>query len=140
MLPENPFGGLPRSDAAVFRACCRCWCVAAGAGVRARASRRCWRAGYPTLFRAAGRTCLALLEAAAFTGIAWLLLALCAALFAAIGIRFFRELFAEPAFFYPATTLAFAIALRLVEDVDQMVEVVLGGAERAEVAGRRSPA
>lgn len=127
VLPENPFGGLPRSDAAVFSSLLPLlvlWLLAL-AFVRVRLEAGCWRAGYPTLFRAAWKNCLALLEAAAFTGIAWLLLALCAALFAAIGIRFFRELFAEPAFFYPATTLAFAIALRLVEDVDQMVEVVL---------------
>jgi len=61
--------------------------------------------GYPLLFEAAWRIVSTLIQVVAYTGAFWLLLVLWAALFKALGIEFFRELFAMPRFIYPVTSL-----------------------------------
>lgn len=93
--------------------------------LRARLEAGRWRAPYPVIFRGAARTYLTLVEAALFTGIFWALLALCAGLFDTLGIAFFKDLFADPRFVYPATTLAIALALRLIGSSDRLVDGVL---------------
>lgn len=64
-----------------------------------------WRVPYVALFHAAWDNALTLGAAAFFTGAAWLILILWAALFSVVGIGFFRELFAFPGFIYPVTGL-----------------------------------
>lgn len=61
--------------------------------------------GYPLLFEAAWRIVSTLIQVVAYTGAFWLLLVLWAALFKALGIGFFRELFEMPRFIYPVTSL-----------------------------------
>ncbi|MDP3858754.1 MAG: DUF4153 domain-containing protein [Stagnimonas sp.] len=61
--------------------------------------------GYPLLFEAAWRMVSTLAQVFAYTGAFWLLLLLWAALFKALGIEFFRELFELPRFIYPVTSL-----------------------------------
>lgn len=57
-----------------------------------------WRANYSALFERAWQNSLTLALALAFTGLAWLLLWLCAALFKLVQVDFFSELFGEEAF------------------------------------------
>lgn len=57
-----------------------------------------WRAPYADLFERAWQNGLTLALAVAFTGLTWMLLWLCAALFALVDIQFFRQLFREAAF------------------------------------------
>jgi hypothetical protein len=64
-----------------------------------------WRVEYPALFNFAWRNKIMLCEAAVFTGLFWLLLALWQALFHLLQIDFFRNLFLEPLFAYPVTAL-----------------------------------
>jgi hypothetical protein len=84
-----------------------------------------WRVCYETLFATAWRNKLALVEAAAFTGALWLLLMLWQALFSMLGMRFFRELFSEPLFIYPVTSITFGMALHLIGSVERFTSVVL---------------
>ncbi len=84
-----------------------------------------WRPEYPRLFAAACRNVLVLGEAAVFTGLFWLLLFLWQALFALLGISFFRELFRELVFIYPVTALTFGIALHLIGSLDRLTATVL---------------
>lgn len=85
-----------------------------------------WHAPYELLFRGTWRTCLALAESVLFTLLFWGLLALWAALFnELLGNPFFRDLFADPRFIYPATTLAFALATRIIGTSDRLVDGVI---------------
>lgn len=84
-----------------------------------------WRARYEALFATAWRNKLVLAEAVLFTGLFWLLLFLWQELFKMLGIRFFTELFAEPIFVYPVTSLAFGFALHLIGSVERLTSVVL---------------
>lgn len=93
--------------------------------LRARLESGRWHAAYPILFRGASRSYLTLLETALFTGVFWALLALWAGLFAMLGNNFFRDAFADPRFFYPATTLAVATAIRIIGTSDRLVDGVL---------------
>jgi hypothetical protein len=93
--------------------------------VQARLIAGRWNAHYPTLFTAAWHNHLILAEALLFTGLFWLLLQLWAALFDMLDIGFFRELFAEPIFFYPVTALVFGIALHLIGSIDRLTSVAL---------------
>jgi hypothetical protein len=68
---------------------------------------------YAELFANAWGNGLTLLFAGGFTGLVWGLLALWAGLFDIIGIGFFGELFTRREFAWPATTLAFGLALFL---------------------------
>jgi hypothetical protein len=84
-----------------------------------------WRVSYATLFAEAWRNKLVLAEAALFTGLFWLLLELWQALFHLLSIDFFRELFEEPVFVYPVTSITFGIALHLIGSIDRLTSVVL---------------
>lgn len=84
-----------------------------------------WAAPYQGLFDLAWRNHLALAEAGLFTGLFWLLLMLWQVLFSMLGIEFFRELFREPIFIYPVTTLVFGMALHLIGAIDRFSRVVL---------------
>jgi hypothetical protein len=104
------------------------WIVAWLVGVpmlRARLETGYWRTPYAVLFRSAWRSYLTLAESALFTGVFWLLLLLWAALFETLGNDFFKTLFSDPRFVYPATTLAFAAATQIIGSSDRFIDGVL---------------
>lgn len=84
-----------------------------------------WRPSYATLFTTAWRNKLTLGEAAVFTGLFWLLLALWGQLFEMLGNRFFLELFGKDYFMYPVTALVFGCALYMIGSLTRLVTVVL---------------
>ncbi|MHB8717047.1 MAG: hypothetical protein ACYC9H_13700 [Sulfuricaulis sp.] len=84
-----------------------------------------WVPSYEQLFSTAWRNKLTLAEAALFTGLFWLLLFLWQMLFHLLGIDFFRELFEEPIFIYPVTSLAFGVALHLIGSLERWTQTVL---------------
>jgi hypothetical protein len=84
-----------------------------------------WVGRYDSLFTCAWRNKLVLAEATLFTGLFWLLLTLWQTLFHMLRIDFFRELFEEPIFAYPVTSLAFGCALHLIGSVDRLTSVIL---------------
>jgi hypothetical protein len=84
-----------------------------------------WGTQYPSLFANAWRNKLMLAEASLFTGLFWLLLFLWQMLFHMLGIDFFRELFEEPIFVYPVTSLAFGCALHLIGSIERLTSLVL---------------
>jgi hypothetical protein len=84
-----------------------------------------WRIQYELLFSFAWRNKLLLGEATLFTGLFWLLLALWQMLFHMLGIDYFRDLFEEPIFVYPVTSLTFGCALHLIGSVERFTSVVL---------------
>ena len=93
--------------------------------VQARLLEGHWRSRYQLLFACAWNNKLLLAEAIAFTGLFWLLLMLWSQLFHMLGIDFFRELFQEPIFVYPVTSIVFGIALKLIGSVEGLTRVVL---------------
>jgi hypothetical protein len=84
-----------------------------------------WTTRYRLLFTNGWRNQLMLAEAALFTGLFWLLLFLWQTLFHMLGIDYFRELFKEPVFIYPVTSLTFGCALHLIGSIDRLTSVVL---------------
>jgi hypothetical protein len=84
-----------------------------------------WGTHYHSLFANAWRNKLMLAEASLFTGLFWLLLFLWQMLFHMLGIDFFKELFEEPIFVYPVTSLAFGCALHLIGSIERLTSVVL---------------
>ena len=84
-----------------------------------------WRVDYRALFTYAWRNKITLAEAALFTGLFWLLLLLWQSLFHMLKIDFFRELFREPLFAYPVTSIVFGCALYLIGSIDRLVSAVL---------------
>lgn len=84
-----------------------------------------WRASYRLLFSSAWNNKLVLAEAGLFTGLFWLLLMLWAQLFEMLGIGFFEELFEEPIFIYPVTSLVFGGALHLIGSIEKLTSVIL---------------
>ncbi len=93
--------------------------------LRARLEIGRWRTPYAALFRSAWRSYLTLAESALFTGAFWLLLLLWAALFETLGNDFFKTIFSDPRFGYPATTLAFATATQIIGSSDRFIDGVL---------------
>lgn len=93
--------------------------------VQARLQIGRWNSRYDLLFILAWRNHMLLAEAALFTGLFWLLLFLWASLFHMLGINYFKELFSEPIFAYPVTSLAFGIALHLIGSIERWITVVL---------------
>jgi hypothetical protein len=93
--------------------------------IQARVATGQWRAPYVLLFANAWNNMLMLFEAALFTGLFWLLLLLWQQLFFMLGMKFFRELFQEPLFIYPVTSITFGIALHLIGSLDRLTKVVL---------------
>jgi Domain of unknown function (DUF4153) len=84
-----------------------------------------WAIQYPALFANAWRNKLTLAEAGLFTALFWLLLFLWQMLFHMLGIDYFRELFREPIFVYPVTSLTFGCALHLIGSIERLTAVVL---------------
>ena len=84
-----------------------------------------WNTRYNLLFVLAWRNHMLLAEAGIFTGLFWLLLFLWASLFHMLGINYFKELFSEPIFAYPVTSLVFGIALHLIGSIERWITVVL---------------
>lgn len=84
-----------------------------------------WRVDYRSLFTYAWRNKITLAEAGLFTGLFWLILFLWQTLFHMLAIDFFRELFREPLFVYPATSIVFGCALHLIGSIDRLVAAVL---------------
>jgi hypothetical protein len=93
--------------------------------MQARLTAGQWTVDYQLLFTNAWRNTLTLAEAALFTGLFWLLLFLWQMLFHLLRIDFFRELFKEPLFAYPVTSLIFGLALHLVGSIGQLISGVL---------------
>jgi Domain of unknown function (DUF4153) len=93
--------------------------------VQARLKVGRWTAEYRQLFDHAWRNAITLAEAVAFTGLFWLLLYLWKSLFHMLQIDFFQDLFEEPIFVYPVTSLVFGCALHLIGSVDRLVSTVL---------------
>lgn len=90
-----------------------------------RLAEGCWAVHYGMLFTYAWRNKLVLGEAVLFTGLFWLLLFLWQTLFHMLGIDYFRELFREPIFVYPVTSLTFGCALHLIGSIERLTSVVL---------------
>jgi len=84
-----------------------------------------WSVDYRALFTDAWRNKITLAEAALFTGLFWLLLFLWQSLFHMLKIDFFQELFREPLFIYPATSIVFGCALHLIGSIERLVASVL---------------
>ncbi|HZF30249.1 MAG TPA: hypothetical protein VE907_14110, partial [Gammaproteobacteria bacterium] len=84
-----------------------------------------WRSRYELLFSVAWNNKLVLAEAAAFTGIFWLMLGLWALLFEMLEIKFFTELFQKPIFIYPVTSIVFGVALNLIGSLERLTRVLL---------------
>jgi len=93
--------------------------------IQARLIEGRWRARYEVLFSTAWNNKLVLAEAALFTGLFWLLLLLWQELFGMLGIPFFKELFDEPTFVYPVTSLTFGIALHLIGSLERLTQTIL---------------
>lgn len=83
-------------------------------------ARRRWRPQYEELFHYAWRNTLLLGFGGVFCGVFWLLLWLWGALFRMLGVEFFRDLFTEPYFAIPATTVAVGIGLQLAGSVERL--------------------
>jgi len=101
------------------------WWLHALPFLQGRVSEGKWTADYRLLFRYSWRNVLLLGEAALFTGLFWLILVLWEGLFRMLGINFFSDLFAQPAFIYPVTALVFGGALHLIGSIDALVTVAL---------------
>ncbi|MBB6092742.1 hypothetical protein HNQ60_001620 [Povalibacter uvarum] len=84
-----------------------------------------WRPRYERLFATAWNNKFLLAEAVAFTALFWLLLVLWAQLFRMLGMQFFKELFEEPIFFYPVTSIVFGVALHLIGSLERLTSVLL---------------
>src|SRR5271154_860640 len=81
------------------------WWLLAMPFVQARLEVGSWNVNYPRLFIHAWRNAVILTEAAVFTAMFWLLLYLWQSLFHMLGIDFFHDLFLEPVFVYPVTSI-----------------------------------
>jgi hypothetical protein len=84
------------------------WCLGLAAFValpylQCRVQRRRWCAPYTELFERSWQNGLVIALTAVFVGLCWGLLTLCSELFKLIGVRFFHDLFHEPAFAYLAS-------------------------------------
>jgi len=88
---------------------------------QAFARRGSWKILYTDLFEFSWQNALLLAEAAVFTGVFWLLLFLWGALFKVVNIAFFSELFTQPAFAYPVSSIAFGYAIYLIESHEKIV-------------------
>lgn len=93
--------------------------------LRARLETGRWLAPYTAVFQAVWRSALTLAESLIFTGMFWALLLLWAELFSLLGIDFFSDIFSDPRFIYPASTLAFTTAIRIVAASERLLDGVL---------------
>ncbi len=79
---------------------------------------------YSTLYRWSWRNFLTLALSLLFTGCFWLILMLWAALFNAINIDVFEELFEEPWFYYPALALANGFGIIIFRNQTQIIDTI----------------
>lgn len=79
---------------------------------------------YSGLFRDSWRNFLTLALALLFTLCVWGVLMLWAGLFSAIGIGFFRQLFGEPWFYYPALALANGLGIALFRHQRTIIDTI----------------
>ncbi len=86
----------------------------------ADAERR-WIARYAAVFEAGSKNAIQIALGAVFVGVFWGVLALGAALFGLIGLKFLSDLIEHAWFAIPVTTLAAAAALHLTDVRDRMV-------------------
>jgi len=93
--------------------------------LQARLEGGLWRPTYPVLFRSVWGALCTLAEALIFTGLFWILLFLWAALFDILGNPFFKNLFSDSRFAYPATTVAFAVATQIIGASERLIVGVL---------------
>jgi hypothetical protein len=76
---------------------------------------------YADLFEAGWQNTLVVVQAALFTGLFWALLWLWAELFDLVGVQLFEDLFQEPAFAYPVTSVTFGYAVALAQSRESFV-------------------
>jgi hypothetical protein len=76
---------------------------------------------YAELFDAGWQNTLVVVQAGLFTGLFWALLFLWAALFRVVNVRVFENIFEEPAFAYPVTSVTFGYAVALAQSREQFV-------------------
>ena len=76
---------------------------------------------YTELFEAGWQNTLVVVQAGLFTALFWALLFLWASLFRVVGVRVFENLFEEPAFAYPVTSVTFGYAVALAQSREQFV-------------------
>ncbi len=76
---------------------------------------------YAELFEAGWQNTLVVVQAALFTGLFWALLWLWAELFDVVGVQVFEDLFQEPAFAYPVTSVTFGYAVALAQSRESFV-------------------
>lgn len=82
------------------------------------------RITYASLFRWSWRNYLTLFLSLVFAGSFWLILMLWAALFKAININFFKELFEEPWFYYPAIALANGFGVIIFRRLSHIIDTI----------------
>ncbi|MFN3580518.1 MAG: DUF4153 domain-containing protein [Pseudomonas sp.] len=83
---------------------------------RSSAANGKWPRAYQPLLGYSWEHALTLAQLGLFVGVFWSLLWLWAALFAAIGLGFFKSLFREPAFIYPVTWLVIGLGLVMIRN------------------------
>jgi hypothetical protein len=79
---------------------------------------------YEVLFTNSWRNFLVTALAGIFVQVFWLVLVLWAALFNAIGVRFFGTLFAEDWFLFPTLSVAFGIAITIFRDLHRVIDTI----------------
>ncbi len=79
---------------------------------------------YSSLFRWSWRNFLTVALALLFAGSFWMILMLWGALFNAIGIRFFRDLFQDPWFYYPAIALANGFGVVIFRRMTHIIDTI----------------
>jgi hypothetical protein len=120
-VAEPPTHVTPARDVGAFAYPFVVWWLMVLPFLQSRIAAGRWTLDYSLLFRHSWRNVIMLAEAALFTGIFWLILALWQMLFFMLGFGFFRRLFSEAAFVYPVTTLAFGCALYLIGSVETLL-------------------
>ncbi|MDQ6962990.1 MAG: DUF4153 domain-containing protein [Mariprofundaceae bacterium] len=71
------------------------------------------RFSYDDLYEFGWLNTAVMIVAVLFSGLVWLLLGLCAALFSMLDIHVFKDIFSDPYFIYPATAVMFCYGLSL---------------------------
>jgi hypothetical protein len=97
------------------------WIVTPFLQTSARSGRPEPKPPYAELFEAGWQNTLVVVQAALFTGLFWALLWLWAELFDIVGVGVFEDLFQEPAFFYPVTSVTFGHAVALAQSRESFV-------------------
>ena len=83
---------------------------------RSSASSGTWPKAYQPLLNYSWEFALTIAQVSLFIGVFWVILGLWGALFAAIGIDFFEQVFYKPVFVYPVTWLMLGIAVVMIRN------------------------